>query len=104
MLHHILHISLFFINSTTTILTVTFLAHHKIAPSSSKEHGESTPYVIRKIQTVEYTIPTTSIPSTEIKDLARLNIVSGDIGHHLCNCSGAASCATDRLPANRTCL
>ena len=33
--------------STTQILTVTFLAHHKIASPSSKEHGESTPYVIQ---------------------------------------------------------
>ena len=104
MLHHILHISLFFINSTTTILTVTFLAHHKIAPSSSKEHGESTPYVIRKIQTVEYTIPTTSIPSTKIKDIARLDNVSCDISHHLSNCSGAASYAIDRLTASCTCV
>jgi hypothetical protein len=37
MLHHILHTSFFliFIHSTTTNLTVTFLAHHKIAAVSS---------------------------------------------------------------------
>jgi hypothetical protein len=31
---------------TTIQLTTTFLAHHKIAPVSTKEHGESTPNVV----------------------------------------------------------
>jgi len=44
--HHLFLLS-FQYYSTTTILTATFLAHHKIAPPSSKEHGESTPYVIQ---------------------------------------------------------
>jgi hypothetical protein len=49
MLHPNHHLFLLFFKyySTIQILTATFLAHHKIAPSSSKEHGESTPYVIR---------------------------------------------------------
>ena len=31
---------------TTIRLTTTFLAHHKIAAASPKEHGERTPHVV----------------------------------------------------------
>jgi len=44
--HHFFLLTSFQYYSTTQILTATFLAHHKIAPLSSKEHGESTPYVV----------------------------------------------------------
>lgn len=34
------------IDRTTIRLTTTFLAHHKMAAASSKEHGERTPHVV----------------------------------------------------------